>query len=64
MAYTQSDIDNLRRKIASGVAATRHGDTSVNNQTLKEMRETLAIMEAEVNGTGIRRTLATFRSGA
>ena len=64
MAYTQADIDALRRKIATGEKSLTHGDTTRVKFDIDQLHKTLKIMEAEVNGRGNRRTLATFRSGA
>jgi hypothetical protein len=51
MAYTQSDIDNLKAAIASGELMSRSGDRSVQYRSLAEMQRTLRRMEAEVNGS-------------
>jgi hypothetical protein len=64
MAYTQTQIDALRAAIASGLLTVRHGDTSTTYQSLKEMREVLREMEAEVGGSPRpRRTVAAFGNG-
>lgn len=65
MAYTQSQIDSLKKAIASGVLTVRHGDTSTTFRSIGEMRRALADMEAEVNPTTQppRRTVAGFSKG-
>jgi hypothetical protein len=65
MAYTQAQIDALKRAIASGVLIVRHGDEQVTYRSLAEMRQALADMEGEVNPTTgpARRTVAGFSRG-
>ena len=54
MAYTQTDIDNLKAAIASGELMYRAGDRSIQYRTLDEMERTLRRMEAEVFGESAR----------
>ncbi|WP_342640928.1 phage head-tail joining protein [Rhodoligotrophos ferricapiens] len=56
MAWTQRDLDNLKSAIAQGVTSARIGDRQVQYRSLQEMRETLALIEAEVSGTSARRS--------
>ncbi len=52
MAYTQADIDALRRNIAKGVKKLRLGNgEEIEFDSYSEMRRRLADMEAEVAGT-------------
>lgn len=52
MAYTQSDIDDLKAAIASGALRVRYADgREIQYRSLAEMRETLGIMQAEATGT-------------
>jgi len=48
MAWTQSDIDTLKSAIAKGVMRVKQGTEEVQYRSLLEMRQTLAMMEAEV----------------
>lgn len=49
MAFTQSDIDELKKAMATGALRVRYADgREVQYRTLAEMRETLTIMQAEV----------------
>lgn len=51
MAYTQTDIDTLRRNIAKGVKKLRLGNgEEVEFDSYGAMRRRLADMEAEVSG--------------
>lgn len=67
MAWTQTDIDALKAAIASGQLIVRSADRMINYRSLAEMRQTLALMEAEVAGSsgalrlGVGRSKATFR---
>jgi hypothetical protein len=65
MAYTQAQIDALKRAIASGVLTVRHGDEQVTYRSIAEMRQVLKDMEAEVNPDSVvaRRTVAGFTRG-
>ena len=65
MAYTQTDIDNLKSVIASGVLSLKHGDTMTVYRDLASARAALALMEAEVNPStqSRRRTLVSFSRG-
>lgn len=52
MAFTQSDVDELRRAIATGAMRVRYADgREVQYRTLAEMRETLTMMTDEVVGS-------------
>ncbi len=63
--WTQADIDNLKTAIASGVLTVHYDGPprrSVTYQHLKDMREQLAIMVADVagqNGAARRSRVAT-----
>lgn len=59
---SQTQIDALKAAIYSGVLVVRHGETTTQYRSLEEMRQVLAMMEAET-GTRKRRAVATFRSG-
>ncbi|TGQ69526.1 hypothetical protein EN829_014985 [Mesorhizobium sp. M00.F.Ca.ET.186.01.1.1] len=65
MAYTQSQIDALKKTIASGVLTFKHGETLTQFQSLAEMRALLREMEASVVGgtEAPRRTVAGYSSG-
>lgn len=46
MAYTQTQIENLEKAIASGVLEVEYQDRRVRYQSLAEMRRVLADMKA------------------
>jgi hypothetical protein len=48
MAWTQTDIDLLKKNIASGVKQTMEGGRMITFDTFEAMRDRLAMMEAEV----------------
>ena len=48
MAFTQNDIDQLKRAIATGALRVQFKDRTVTYRSLKEMRETLSVMMADV----------------
>jgi hypothetical protein len=54
MAYSQSDSDNLKAAIAQGALRVRFGDRDVTYRSLDEMRQTLTLMQTEVNGVSGR----------
>lgn len=56
MAWVQADIDALKAAIASGQLMVRSGDRMVTYRGMAEMKEALALMEAEVAGntSGLR----------
>lgn len=50
MAYSQADINALEKAIASGALRCRYSDGSeVEYRSLADMKETLRMIEAEVN---------------
>ncbi len=51
MAWTQTDIDKLKQAIGRGARSLELNGEKVTYGSLSEMRKTLAMMEAEVNGT-------------
>ena len=54
MAYTQTQIDELRDAIATGALSVKHGDKLVTHRSLEEMIATLTRMEAELAGAAAR----------
>jgi len=48
MAFTQTDIDALKRAIGTGALRVRFVDREVTYRSLDEMRETLRMMQNEV----------------
>lgn len=62
MAFTQADVDALKRAIADGRGArsVTFGDQSVTFSSIAEMKELLALMQTEVNGS----TQRTYRLAA
>lgn len=69
MAWTQADIDKLKRGIASGAKVIEFGSGEtkrrLENRTLAELWQILREMEAEVNPSGrpINRRVAGYNSG-
>lgn len=65
MAYTQAQIDELKKTLASGVAsATGPDGRSVTRWDIEKLEKQLSRMENEVNGTARpRRTVAAFDGG-
>lgn len=63
MAWTQDDADALKSSIAAGVKDVQYSDGSrIVYRSLAEMRETLALIEAEVAGSSVTR-VRTIRFG-
>jgi hypothetical protein len=50
VAWTAQDVENLKAAIASGQLIVRSQDRMINYRSLSEMRQVLALMEAEVAG--------------
>ena len=64
MAWTQSDIDKLKKAMAKGVRRVRYISGEVEYQDVADMERVLKLMEAEVNGRQpVRRTVGRFSSG-
>jgi hypothetical protein len=70
MAWTQTDIDRLKAAIALGTRKVEFGSGETRRvqeyQSIDAMLKALAVMEAEVLGTGSlasRRTVAGYCSG-
>lgn len=56
MAWTQTDIDKLKAAIAQGATKVKFADREVTYRSLDEMRETLRILQAEVDSaSGVTR---------
>jgi len=56
MAWTQTDVDKLKAAIAQGATRVRFADREVSYRSLAEMRDTLAMMQAEIDAAaGIKR---------
>jgi hypothetical protein len=49
MAWTQSQIDAMKAAIANGKLSVRHGESMIVYRSVAEMKDALAMMEAEVN---------------
>jgi len=64
VSYTQTDVDQLKKAIASGARVVHFKDHRTEFRTLDEMQQTLATMEREVMGTKrITRTIAAYSDG-
>lgn len=57
MAWTQTDIDKLKAALAQGATRVRFSDREVTYRDLNEMKETLRMMQSEVDAaSGVVRT--------
>lgn len=57
MAWTQTDADKLKAAIATGALRVRYADRDVTYRSLDEMRQTLALIQGEVDAdAGVKRT--------
>lgn len=64
MAWTQTDLDKLKRALAQGATKVRFADHEVSYRSLDEMRETMRIIQAEIDreaGVAPRRRLRQIR---
>ena len=50
MAWTQTDIDNLKAAMARGIKSARINGEMIEYGSMKEMRQVLEMMTAEVAG--------------
>lgn len=56
MAWTTTDRDALKKAIAQGAQRVRFGDRDVEYRSLEEMRQTLALIDAEIDtAAGVKR---------
>lgn len=53
MAFTQADAAQLRAAMAKGVSSAEVNGEKVQFRSLKEMRELLALIEAEILATPV-----------
>lgn len=60
MAFSQSEIDILKRAMATGARVVKYADKTVEYRDLAEMERVLSRMEAEVNPTRRRNPLGRF----
>lgn len=61
MAYSQDQVNRLRDAIATGALTVRNANGEfVTYRSLAEMRQTLAVMEAEVAGPARRRSRSIY----
>ncbi|QKC83261.1 hypothetical protein [Mesorhizobium sp. NZP2077] len=63
MAWTQTDINAIKKAMASGVLTVKHGETLTTFRSMSEMERVLARMEAEVNGSAGGAMFTEFHSG-
>lgn len=64
MAFTQEDIDELKKAIASGALKVEYADKKIEYKSNTQMFEALRLMEKEVNGgTQSGRAIASFSKG-
>jgi hypothetical protein len=56
MAWTQTDVDKLKAAIGQGATKVKFADREVTYRSLDEMRETLGMLQAEVDAlAGVKR---------
>ena len=61
MAYTADQIAQIRAAIAAGATTIKDGEKQTTFRSLAEMRQILAMMEAEYYGTSsVRRPNAVY----
>lgn len=58
MAFTQNDIDSLKRAIATGAQQAMIQGEMVQYRGLSDMKEILRMMKAEVTGSGAAKQFA------
>jgi hypothetical protein len=65
VAYTQAQVDELKKSIAEGVLKVRFADREVTYRSLDEMRQTLSMMQSEVGAVAgrPRRRRTLFATG-
>lgn len=66
MAWTLLEYEALKKAVSSGILSVRYNDRTVVYQSLKDMRDLLASMEAELNPSntnGTRYRVAATRKG-
>ena len=60
MAWTQTEIDELKKNMAKGIQTAMINGEMVTFRTLAEMRELLGVMETSVNGGASASRVKTF----
>ncbi|RWH86436.1 MAG: hypothetical protein EOR77_21550 [Mesorhizobium sp.] len=63
MAWTQTDIDAIKKAMATGVLTVKHGETLSTFRSMSEMERVLARMEAEVKGSTSGAMFTEYHSG-
>lgn len=66
MAYSQADLDKLKRALASGVQTVEYNGRRTTFRSQAELMQAIATVEAEVGGASssqIRSSLAEFDRG-
>jgi hypothetical protein len=61
VAYTQADIDELKRIRATGALRAKFADREVEYRSLEEIDRIIADMERAVNGGGSYRLVSTSK---
>jgi len=62
MAFTQTQLDNLRAAIATGSLEVGTGSNRVRYRSLDEMKQIEALMAADLNDTPITQASGTSRT--
>lgn len=55
MAFTQTDLDELKEMLAAGVLEEQHGDKRTKFATIEDLKIRINYIERELNGTGTNR---------
>lgn len=64
MAWTQGDIDKLKKAMGAGIKRVQYVSGSVEYQSLADMERALRLMQQEVSGSSpVRRTVGRFKNG-
>ena len=63
MAWTQADLDNLERAVASGARSIQYGDRRVDLRRLEEVNAIRAEMRRDLTGGVDKKYLGKWVSG-
>lgn len=60
MAFSQTDIDNLKASIARGARKVKQGDEEIEYTSLADMQRALRMMQAEVAPASVKPIGVTY----
>ena len=60
MAWTSTDLDNLKSALASGELSVRIGDKSVTYRSISELRSAISTVEADINSSTRTRVVKLY----